>query len=154
MKEASKDKVNLYKKDFGDWYINNGKKLLDWYNYVLLFTEETLKSEGKIEEVKVENSSMILVSSDEKKLKAGAEIEKDAINICGLKNFLNDFSQIKDRNPEEVNLFEYYLIYANILGISEKVEEYLDKIYPNFFKEFKNIKVLINIDEENYLNIK
>ena len=39
----------------------------------------------------------------------------------GLRNFLNDFSRLNEKDIPEVNLWEEYLIYATVFGIGNKV---------------------------------
>ena len=52
-------------------------------------------------------------------------------NLLGLKNFLLDFSCIDEKRYIEVHIWENYLIFANLLGIEEKVKEQFSKIYPS-----------------------
>ena len=49
----------------------------------------------------------------------------------GLKNYLKDFSVIKTRKEKELILWEYYLIYAVILGVNETVD---DSVVEKYFK--------------------
>lgn len=42
-----------------------------------------------------------------------------------LKNYLKDYSLIKDRTEEELVLWEYYLVYAVALGVNEKIQDKL-----------------------------
>lgn len=51
-------------------------------------------------------------------------------NLLGLKNFLLDFSNIEEKRHIEVYIWEQYLIFANLLGIADKVKEQFSKIYP------------------------
>lgn len=49
---------------------------------------------------------------------------KELLNKAyGLKNFLKDFSLIKNRKEKELVLWEYYLIYASILGVNVKIND-------------------------------
>lgn len=49
---------------------------------------------------------------------------KELLNKAyGLKNFLKDFSLIKNKKEEELVLWEYYLIYASILGVNVKIND-------------------------------
>lgn len=41
---------------------------------------------------------------------------------------------IDDRAAIEVQLWEEYLIYAELLGIADKVSEQFSKLYPNYAK--------------------
>lgn len=48
-----------------------------------------------------------------------------------LKNFLEDFSDIKSKKEEEIILWEYYLLYATVLGINVSINDKLIKKYVN-----------------------
>lgn len=49
---------------------------------------------------------------------------KELLNKAyGLKNFLKDFSLIKNRTEEELILWEYYLVYASALGVNVKIND-------------------------------
>ena len=58
-------------------------------------------------------------------------IMEDAKQLKGLKNFLNDFSNIKDRSAIEVNLWQEYLMYAQMFGIAKKVAKEFKRLYPD-----------------------
>lgn len=69
--------------------------------------------------------SRLLFNSFESDLKQEAEI------LLGLKNFLLDYSLIDERSHIEVKVWESYLIYAQLLGISDKVNGEFKKLYPD-----------------------
>lgn len=46
-----------------------------------------------------------------------------------LKNYLKDYSLIKDRTEEELILWEYYLVYAVVLGVNAKIEDQIIEKY-------------------------
>ena len=48
-----------------------------------------------------------------------------------LKNFLSDFSDIKNKKEEELILWEYYLVYATVLGVNVKINDKLIEKYVN-----------------------
>lgn len=48
-----------------------------------------------------------------------------------LKNFLEDFSDIKNKKEEELILWEYYLVYATALGVNIKINDKLIEKYVN-----------------------
>lgn len=54
--------------------------------------------------------------------------EKEA--WIGLKNYMEDFSMIKDKEVPELVLWEKYLVYATAFGISDKVIKQLKVVYP------------------------
>lgn len=53
-------------------------------------------------------------------------------NLNGLKNYLLDFSNMDEKMHVEVHIWENYLIFANLLGIADKVKQQFNKIYPNY----------------------
>ena len=52
-----------------------------------------------------------------------------------MKNFLNDFSNIKEREAIEVKIWDEYLMYAQIFGIAKKVAKEFKKMYPDIIPE-------------------
>ena len=60
------------------------------------------------------------------------------MKMAGLKKFLNEFSNIKDRESFEVQLWEEYLMYAQIFGIAKQVAEDFKKIYPDLLEADPN----------------
>ena len=64
------------------------------------------------------------------------EGKKEAVNLIGFKNFLNDFTLSKEREATEVGLWKDYLVYAGLFGIADKVAKQFQKLYPVEFKEY------------------
>lgn len=53
----------------------------------------------------------------------------------GLKNYLNDYSMLEDRNKEEIAIWEEYLIYSVMFGQNKKIEEEIKRKYiTNIYK--------------------
>ncbi len=48
----------------------------------------------------------------------------------GLKNYMTDFSMLKERDIPDLVLWEKYLVYATAFGISDKVIKQLKVVYP------------------------
>lgn len=61
-------------------------------------------------------------------------LKPEAEALLGLKKFLLDYSLIDERRHIEVKLWEHYLIYAQLLGISDVVNKQFAKIYPDYSK--------------------
>ena len=57
------------------------------------------------------------------------KLKEDAIELKGLKKFLLDFSLMPEKEYFEVHIWEEYLIFAELLGIADKVEEQFSKLY-------------------------
>lgn len=48
----------------------------------------------------------------------------------GLKRYMQDFSNFKDRGTEDMTLWDWYMVYAASFGISERAAKELAKAYP------------------------
>lgn len=64
--------------------------------------------------------------------KDNLKVESEA--LLGFKKFLLDYSLIDERRHIEVKTWKDYLIYAQILGISDEVNKQFSKIYPDCSK--------------------
>lgn len=129
MLDASIDGV-LESNEFSKWCSSNYLKILSWFNDALDYQTKKYINDNTInvvetKKLKIFNSTRYDVSES---------LKNDAIKLKGLKNFLEEFSRIDDREAIEVNLWEYYLIYAQILGIADKVAKQFKKLYPEIIE--------------------
>lgn len=129
MKSASKDGL-LESKEFEKYCKNNYSSILSWFDKVIDYETNNLILEGKITEE--ETTSYKIFKS--KKLVVSETLKEEGIKLKGLKNFLEEFSRIDDKEAIEVNMWEYYLIYAQILGIADKVAKQFEKLYPEIIE--------------------
>ncbi|MDD7305473.1 MAG: DUF2207 domain-containing protein [Peptoniphilaceae bacterium] len=53
-------------------------------------------------------------------------------NLIKFKNYLLDYSLIRERDVNEVKIWDYFMIYAAMYGIAEEVFENLEKTYPEY----------------------
>ena len=144
LKEASKDEI-LQEKEFEKWCSKNYSRILNWFDKVLDSERDLLISEGTIEMQEVP----VMKVFKKKKYVVNASLMEEAKELAGLKNFLEEFTLIKEREPIEVNLFEDYLIFAQILGIAKKVASQFKKLYPeiieNYNYDFDDVFLLYTI---------
>lgn len=131
----------LEKREFLKWQKNNGKELKQWYKNLIDF--ET----SKLEKARLVTHDGILFNTD--KMRANPQLLKEANQLLMLKNFLLDYSLIKEREHIEVALWEYYLIFAELLGIADKVDEQFNKLMPNYSVMSK---IINGISYNNLLN--
>ncbi len=117
MRIASEDGI-LEKNEFTKWCKNNYSKILNWFNKVIDVETNNFVDKGLI---KVENNKYYVQD----------EMKKYALEMKGLKDFLNDFSNIQDREAIEVKLWDEYLMYAQIFGIAKKVAKEFKRLYPD-----------------------
>lgn len=131
IKEASKDEI-LQEKEFEKWCSRNYSKILNWFDKILDSERDLLVSEGIIELQEVP----VMKVFKKKKYVVNDSLMEEAKELAGLKNFLEEFTLIKEREPIEVNLFEDYLIFAQILGIAKKVASQFKKLYPEIIESY------------------
>lgn len=123
MYESSID-GKLEKKEFESWCKKNYSKILKWFDKIVDSETEKLIEEGML--TQIENKKKCTVNSN---------LTEEAKKIFGLKKFLKDFSNIKDRSAIEVNLWEEYLMYACIFGIAKKVIKEFKELYPDIITD-------------------
>ncbi len=82
---------------------------------------------------------LVTASNKEDCLTEQGKVEKQQWK--GLKNYMIDFSMLKDREVPDLVLWEQYLVYATAFGISEKVVKQLKVVYPQ----------LQNLDSNTYM---
>jgi uncharacterized membrane protein len=135
MLEASGDGV-LEKDEFKKWCRNHYDKILNWTDKVLNYERDQLIQEGKIIDVVTEKGLVFKYNVHSYAVKY--DMYNEAIEMGGLKKFLNEFSQIDKKEPIEVKLWNEYLMYAQIFGIASKVMERFKKLYPEIVADMEN----------------
>ena len=128
--KASKDGI-LESKEFEKWCKNNYSKILKWFNEVLNNVAETLILEGMI--IEEEKKTLFL---KHKQYTVSEELREEAIELKGLKQFLTEFTNIKEREAIEVHLFDEYLMFASIFGIADKVAKQFKELYPDVIHDY------------------
>lgn len=128
--EASKDEI-LENQEFEKWCRKNYKKITGWFLVLLSQEREELVKEGLI----IKQSSTSFLGSGLPKYFATDKLNEYANQVAGLKHYLLQYSLISDRDPVEVHLFEDFLIYAQMLGIAEKVAKSFKNLYPDMIKD-------------------
>ena len=64
-------------------------------------------------------------------------MEEEAIHLVGLKKFLKEFSEMHKKQAIEVNLWEYYLMYAQIFGMAKEVAKQFKNLYPEIVRNME-----------------
>ena len=138
MYEASRDGI-LESKEFEKWCNKNYDEILTWFDDVLDFETERM----------IDTS--ILIKEKYKQVNVTDSFMNDGIKLKGLKNFLEEFSRIDDKEAIEVKLWEYYLIYAQIFGIADKVAKQFKKLYPDYISDY-NDRYGYGVDDIIFIN--
>ena len=123
---ASKDGY-LENNEFEEWCEKSYSKILSWFDEIIYEEEKKLSSEGILKKKEKVHKRKLY--------EATHELKQEAVELAGLKKFLNDYTLIKEREAIEVKLFEEYLIFAQIIGIAEKVAKQFNDIYPEIIQQ-------------------
>ena len=125
LKQANKNGM-LVSRKFKRWARHHYSTIFRWFAAVAEEESEKLISMGKIQ---VEEKQMLKVI-ESNIYHIDPSIMNEAIKLKGFKNFLEEFSILDNNEKIEINMWTYYLIYAQILGISNKVAKKFIKLYP------------------------
>ena len=132
MYKASEDGV-LETKEFEKWCKKNYEKILAWFDDVLIHVNNKLMEEGKVTIQEKVNLKIFKTSA----YAVDPSMKEEAEQLAGLKRFLKNFSNLGKAYPIEVNMWEEYLMFAQILGIAKQVAKDVREIYPNEITEYQ-----------------
>ena len=130
LEDASKDGY-LENKEFEKWCNKSYSKILSWFDKIMQKGKEKLIEDGKI----IIEDKVIFKNFKHKTYIATPELKEEAIKLAGLKRYLNEYTLIQERLAIEVELFEEYLIFAQIMGIAKKVAEEFKNLYPEIVEQ-------------------
>ena len=77
-------------------------------------------------------------------------IYQDSTELYGLKKYLIEFSDMKNKEAFEVKLWDEYLMFAYIFGIADKVAKQFKNLYPEIIQEME--KTNFNYDTFVFVN--
>ena len=64
-------------------------------------------------------------------------IYNDSVQLYGLKKFLKEFSDMKNKEAIEVKLWDEYLMFAYLFGMADKVAKQFKDLYPEVVEEMQ-----------------
>lgn len=128
--EASEDGI-LENKEFEKWCKKSYSKILSWFDEIIEREKNKLVQEGLITVEEV----VTLKIFKSKKYTATAGLKEEAMQLAGLKKYLQEYTLIKEREAIEVHLFEEYLIYAQMMGIAKEVSKQFKDLYPDLIEQ-------------------
>ena len=125
--------------------------ILGWFKNVMDDERYKLESEGLINVVDTKYLKFYIVTTHE----ATPALKQEALELAGLKKFLKEYSLIASREPIEVNLFEDYLIFAQLMGIAKEVAKNFKDVYPDIieqshFNDYDNISFVNHCMSHGY----
>ena len=130
MYKASKDGI-LERKEFKNWCSNNYSTIFNVFDDITSDEEKRCINERLISIDTVKSFNLL----SRKEYNASDKLKEQAIQLAGFKRYLNDYTLISDREAIEVHLFEEYLIYAQMLGIAQKVAKQFKDLYPEIIEQ-------------------
>ena len=72
--------------------------------------------------------------------------EEATVKMFGFKRYLEEFTIINEREAREVQLWDEYLVFAQLFGIADKVAEQFKQIYPDYFRQVATQMGYSNMD--------
>lgn len=129
IKEAAKDNY-LDEYEFKKWSEKHYNRILDWFDNINDVEYSSLLNEGVITKTITKKGLRAKATFTENEI-----IYNKAIELAGLKKFLDEFSNLNEKRSIEVHLWEDYLIYAQMFGIAKKVAEEFQKMYPELVEQ-------------------
>lgn len=133
--EASQDGV-LDDKKFKKWCNKHYSKITKCFEDILKEQENLLIKEGMIT-IEEKTKKGLLRPSTYNAKTATYALKQEAIQLAGLKKYLQEYTLIEDRKAIEATLFEEYLIFAQLLGIAKQVTKDFKDIYPEIVSQSK-----------------
>ena len=130
IRSAAKDDF-LEKDEFKKWAKNHYEKVLSWFDKALNYEGDSLVLDGSIQKSETAKFLFKKVTFTENE-----DVMNEAIELAGLKKYLNDFSNMKEKEAIEVHLWQDRLIYAQMFGIAKKVAEQFKKMYPEILEQY------------------
>mgnify|MGYP002933407960 FL=1 len=127
--KASKDGI-LERKEFKNWCSNNYSTIFNVFDDITSDEEKRCINERLISIDTVKSFNLL----SRKEYNASDKLKEQAIQLAGFKRYLNDYTLVSDREAIEVHLFEEYLIYAQMLGIAQKVAKQFKDLYPEIIE--------------------
>ena len=130
-REYSKDGL-VSEKNIAKYFRKNKEEVEDFYDNFIESSKNALIENGYLKEINYQKQFL-----NTKRSGTELEVTDKGINLyehlIKFKNYLLDYENVEKRNPEEINTWDMFIIYAAIFGISEKVFAKFENTYPEFY---------------------
>ena len=139
--EASQDGI-LEPKELEKWCRTNYTQFLNIFKNI---------NTNKISELESQNHIYARTSKEEciKKKVMDDVIYNDSVQLYGLKKYLQEFSNMKDKEAIEVQLWDEYLMFAYLFGMADKVAKQFKNLYPEVVEQMDSC----NLDYNTFIFI-
>lgn len=119
----------LQSKEFEKWSKKNFSTVQGWLERYKNIGANEIRAMGGVTEVQKKVLGLFTTTSTEATEK-GEQLTKE---MFGFKKYLQEFTIINERQAREVQLWDEYLVFAQVFGIAESVAEQFQKLYPDYF---------------------
>ena len=123
---ASNNSGKVNPKDFEKYSQNHYQKIERWLEDAESYSKSLLINEGYI----ITGEENYSKKGKRKVYKFTAKLRDEFIKLKGLKQFLEDMTLIDEKKAIEVHVWDEYLIFAESLGIADKVAKQFEKFHP------------------------
>ena len=110
-----------------NWYHINHGKISEFFCSVLDYEVDNLVKEGKIIVEKYNKNGNYGL-----RYNVDSSLKEEFIKLAGLKKYFEDFTILSDKEELQVKLFDDYLIYATMFGITNVIYDNFKEFYPEF----------------------
>ena len=139
--QLEKDVFDMMYKASGDGILET-RELEKWSkrNYSKFFSTFRSITDDQISSLKTNNHIYTRTTKEacKKKNVMDDTIYNDSVELYGLKKYLLEFSDMKNKEAFEVKLWDEYLMFAYIFGIADRVAKQFKNLYPEIIQEMEN----------------
>ena len=121
----------LEENELTNWAKRNNNKLNNWEKKVKSQSAMKLQEEGYLN-LQESKKFIFFKDYDLKLTPKGEEFEERVYKYV---NYLHDFSLLNEHEAINVTIWDEIMIWAALLGLTEKVREEFIKLYPNYEQE-------------------
>lgn len=133
LEQASGGNHILQEKEMYHWAVSNYGSISEMLKSIDETGEKFLKESGYLGTIPASGPLHLYRTQKPVFTEAGRE---QMLCLKGIKNFLKDFTIIDEREPQDVTLWDQYLIAAQLFGMADKVAEKFKAIYPAYFTDY------------------
>lgn len=120
----------LQSKELEKWSRRNYNKIERWLNQVENQSNQELRQMGAAQTVQTKGMFGLFSHNTTAMTPLGNQLTYE---MYGFKKYLEDFTIINEREAREVQLWDEYLVFAQVFGIADKVAQQFNELYPDYF---------------------
>lgn len=120
----------LQNKEFKKWSKKNYTKVESWYEQCENSGSQVIRSLGGLAQEEAKVFFGLLTTTKTVVTPVGEQLTRE---MFGFKKYLEDFTIINERQAREVQLWDDYLVFAQLFGVADTVAQQFKALYPAYF---------------------